>query len=170
MRAVIEIVAEFYRRPRLFAAGLATFALAMPLAAVALEHLLEVRPCPLCLRQRYIWVAVGLVALLGSGAAGFRFLRLGILPAAAALCLFGFYTAVYQVGLEEGWWSGECVAATGAADIEELRQMLLQASAVACDEVSWRFLGLSFAGWNAALSLAAAVKISLAIALARRGV
>jgi disulfide bond formation protein DsbB len=38
---------------------------------------------------------------------------------------------------------------------------------VSCTEASWRFLGLSFAGWNAVVSLALVV-LCLAGALARR--
>jgi disulfide bond formation protein DsbB len=48
----------------------------------------------------------------------------------------------------------------------DLLDQISRAPLVRCDEVQWRFLGISMAGWNAILSLGGAVSIVL---LSRRG-
>ena len=157
----------FFVNPHRWSVGMAMFAAALLTATLALENALEVEACPLCLRQRYIWLAVGLLSLLGVFVRRFGLVRWGFLPLVAILCFFGVYTAVYQVGLEEGWWLGDC-SAMGADTVADLKRMLLAAPIVACSEVSWRFLGLSFAGWNALISASAGIKTLVAIAAADR--
>jgi len=62
----------------------------------------------------------------------------------------------YHSGVEWKWWPGptEC---SGGSTIQwgegGLAGSLENNKVVACDEAAWRFLGLSFAGWSAVLSL-----------------
>lgn len=157
-----------YRTPGYFAAGMAIFAFALVAAAALLEDALGVRACELCHRQRYIWLAVGVVSLAAVvGHRHFRRVRWGALPTVAVLCGFGAYTAFYQLGLEQGWWLGSCAADFAADNVADLKRMLAEAPIVSCAEASWHFLGLSFAGWNVIISSAAALKTVLAIAVAK---
>ncbi|MEO7851623.1 MAG: disulfide bond formation protein B [Rubrivivax sp.] len=48
-------------------AGIAGVALASVAAAVVSQHVFEMQPCPWCVLQRLVFVALGLVALLGLG-------------------------------------------------------------------------------------------------------
>jgi disulfide bond formation protein DsbB len=67
------------------------------------------------------------------------------------------FLAVNHAGVEWGWWPGpsDC-GATGAAGgiktTEDLINQLRGIRIVPCNEAAWRFLGLSFAGWNAVMS------------------
>ena len=49
--------------------------------------------------------------------------------------------------------STSCGGGPTPNSIEALRAQLLTAPVARCDEVSFRFLGLSMAGWNGILSL-----------------
>ena len=48
-------------------AGIAGVALASVAAALVSQHVFEMQPCPWCVLQRLVFVALGLVALLGLG-------------------------------------------------------------------------------------------------------
>ncbi len=128
------------------------------LTALAFEFIGGFDPCPLCLQQRWAYYAgIPLTFLaLVLVAAGQR-------HAAALLFLgiaFGFLAnaglGVYQAGAEWKFWPGPttCSAvqdlATSPAD---MMKQLQNSNPIRCDEASFRFLGLSFAGWNAVLSL-----------------
>ena len=58
---------------------------------------------------------------------------------------------IYHAGIEWKWWPGpgEC---SGAFELQWGEGGIVDTPVIRCDEASWRFLGLSFAGWNAAVS------------------
>ena len=64
--------------------------------------------------------------------------------------------SVYHAGVEWKWWPGpiDCsgpINKFGTAS--DIFKQLDNISLVRCDEVAWRFLGLSLAGWNVLVSL-----------------
>jgi disulfide bond formation protein DsbB len=134
------------------------------LAALGLQYLGGVAPCRLCIWQR--WPYVALIAL---GLIGWRWRPRAVLGAAALVLLGGAGLAAYHIGIEQGWWAlpAGCVAGGTAETIEELRRMLAEAPP-ACDQVSFTFLGLTLAGWNLVASLLlAAFTLAAALGLGR---
>ena len=62
-----------------------------------------------------------------------------------------------------------CTATAGAGSTAELLKQITHAPLVRCDQVQFRFLGISMAGWNAILSLGgAALILVLSLRAARR--
>jgi disulfide bond formation protein DsbB len=122
---------------------------AILLGALSLQYLGGLPPCPLCIWQRWPYVAV--IAL---GIAGWRRQPRAALGIAIAVLLGGAGLAAYHVGVEQGWWAlpGSCVAGGGAESVEDLRRLLAEAPP-ACDQVSFTLAGLSLAGWNLVTSL-----------------
>lgn len=114
-------------------------------------------PCAMCIWQRWPHAAaigIGALALALPLTAGQqRLLALGGAVAAAVTAGIG----VYHTGVERDWWEGptSCTGSAGglggldAADLLSVDGPVL----VLCDQVSWAFLGLSMASWNAVLSL-----------------
>jgi disulfide bond formation protein DsbB len=144
--------------------GLASAAIL--LTALALQYLAGLPPCPLCIWQRWPYVAVVALGLLG-----WRWRPRAMLGVAALVLLGGAGIAGYHVGVEQGWWAlpGGCVAGAGAESVEELKRLLAEAPP-ACDQVGFTFLGLTLAGWNLVSSLAlAAHAIAAALDIARQG-
>jgi disulfide bond formation protein DsbB len=143
-----------------------TAALAVMLVAAAtlagawfFQLVLEILPCPLCLEQRYAYYAsVPLAALIAFAAArgasrGVLLLGLALL-ALAALGNAGLGT--YHAGVEWGLWQGptDCTGPVGnLGSAGNLLERLDTVKVVRCDEVQWRFLGLSLAGYNVLISL-----------------
>jgi disulfide bond formation protein DsbB len=127
------------------------------------QLVLEILPCPMCLEQRYAYYfAVAFAAVLALAAAkgaprGVLLAGLAILALAAlGNAMFG----AYHAGVEWGFWKGptDCTG-TGfnPGSAGSLLDNLDKVKVVRCDEVQFRFLGLSLAGYNALISLLMAV-------------
>jgi disulfide bond formation protein DsbB len=61
-------------------------------------------------------------------------------------------TALFHVGVEQGWWQGTsaCVgASTAGMTTEELTEAIMNAPVTRCDEPAFVFLGISMAGYDA---------------------
>jgi disulfide bond formation protein DsbB len=133
------------------------------LVALALQYLGGLPPCHLCVWQR--WPYVALIAL---GLLGWRWRPRAVLALATLVLLGGAGLAAYHVGIEQGWWAlpAGCVAGQSAETVEDLRRLLAEAPP-ACDQVGFTFLGLTLAGWNLVASLLLAA-CTLAAALGPR--
>ncbi len=129
--------------------------------ALAFEHIGGYQPCALCLMQRTPYYLGAPVAALAVVAAWFWPVRsvLALLFAAfAALMLYGGGVAIYHAGVEWGFWEGPaaCAEAPGGGSAADMLGDLGQVTLPSCTEANWRFLGLSFAGWNVLVSAALA--------------
>jgi len=141
---------------RIFNAVLVFFlvALATIIGAWGFEKIGGYVPCELCLKQRWAYYfAVPLAALLLRPAAGGRPLARWGLAVLALVMAASALLGVYHSGVEWGWWPGPPVCTVGGGLSGGLPD-LNTAKVIRCDEAQWRFLGLSFAGWNVVVSLA----------------
>jgi disulfide bond formation protein DsbB len=122
------------------------------LAALALQYLGGLAPCHLCVLQRWPYVALVVLGLIG-----WRWQPRLLLALSALVLLVGAGLAGYHIAVEQGWVAlpESCVAGGSAQTIEQLKQMLATAPP-ACDQVRFTFLGLTLAGWNLLASLALA--------------
>lgn len=150
-------------------------AAATVIAALGFEHIGGHVPCPLCLIERYPYYAGAPLALLAAWAMtrpGHRGIALALAGLVGLVFLTGFGLGVYHAGAEWGFWPGPSSCGAGAltsGSAAGLLQSLDNARVVRCDEASWRLLGLSFAGWNAVISLALAALALLALRKGTRG-
>lgn len=119
------------------------------LAAALVFQSIGYAPCELCILQRWPHVAAAAIGLM-IWFLGFRrwLAVLGMAVAAIACAL-----ALYHLGVEYGWWAGPSHCSGGVSDLAdlsttELMTRLQGAPVVRCDEIAWRLLGLSMAGWN----------------------
>jgi disulfide bond formation protein DsbB len=123
------------------------------------QLVLDILPCPLCLEQRYAYYlavpVAALVAFAASRGAGRPVLLAGlVILAVAALGNAGL--GAYHAGVEWGLWQGptDCTGPVGnLGSAGDLLQRLDTVKVVRCDEVQWRFLGVSLAGYNVLISL-----------------
>lgn len=132
-------------------------ALLIILAAHGFEHLGGYAPCPLCLQERYAYyfaVPAAVIAFLAAKANGIGFARL-VLALIAIGFLINAGLGVYHAGAEWKFWPGPDTCG-GGFDLEWSEGGIQDTPVIRCDEASWRLFGLSFAGWNAVLSLALA--------------
>lgn len=158
-------------RPLLFAAlGLALVMVLVVGTALGFEHIGGFIPCALCLEQRtpyYLGVPVAMFAALATILPMPLIVARGALMLVGLLMAYGLYLSIYHAGVEWAWWQGpaDCATAATSGLSTDAGSLLADLDAVtppACDEAAGRFLGLSFAGWNAIASLGLAVAAGLA--------
>ena len=149
-------------------------ALLLPLALLAgafgSEWFGGLVPCEMCWWQREAHMVAAVIAGLSFTApASSARSRTLVLLAAAAIALSGAI-GVYHAGVEAKIFQGftQCTALAKAASTADLLKEITHAPLVRCDEVQFRFLGISMAGWNAILSLGGAAVIVLLSLKAKR--
>ena len=130
------------------------------------QYVVGLAPCDMCLWQRYphmIAILFGLITipLMVEPKVALVF----ALTAIAAL----FVTSgigVFHVGVEQHWWAGPqaCSGRVPAGlSAEELKNWLMNARMVRCDEIPWKMWKISMAGWNAILSGGLAILLSITV-------
>lgn len=153
------------RNPPLTAAAAIAVIGALAIATVdVFQYVFLILPCPLCLDQRMaFYFSIPLAAMLWLGAqygASRKVLLLGFLAIMLAM-LWNTGLSAYHAGVEWKWWPGpnDCSGPINkfgnAQDI--MNQLQNRISLIRCDEASWRFLGISLAGYDVPLSFFLAV-------------
>jgi len=128
---------------------------ALLLGAYYFQYVELLAPCDMCYWQRWPHMAAVVVGV----AAGASFLQPRLALVFALLAITALFVTsglgVYHVGVEQQWWQGpqSCSGRVpaGLSDAE-LKKYLLNARMVRCDQVAWKLLNVSMAGWNAILS------------------
>ena len=120
--------------------------------ALVAEYVFDLAPCPLCVYQRWPYVATALLAALAMATAT-RGRWPALLVGLAGMVFAGESAlAFYHVGVEQGWFEGlaACAAAGDTPDtLEALRAQLLEGPPPPrCDEPAWTLFGVSMAGYN----------------------
>jgi disulfide bond formation protein DsbB len=171
-----EAVAAERRAPGLSPAAAARLiALLLPVAllggALGSQYLGGLHPCEMCYWQRWPHAAaIILAALAFTAPAESSRARALTLLAALAIAVSGAI-GVYHAGVEAKIFEGftQCTASGKGLSAAEMLQQITHAPLVRCDEVQFRFLGISMAGWNAILSLGGATLILILSLRTRRG-
>lgn len=120
-------------------------------------------PCEMCWWQRYAHlVAFALAVIAFAGPAQSPRARAFTFLAALAIAVSGAI-GVYHAGVEAKIFEGftQCTALAKGGSTADLLKQITHAPLVRCDQVQFRFLGISMAGWNAILSLGGAALILL---------
>jgi disulfide bond formation protein DsbB len=118
-------------------------------------------PCEMCWWQRYahfaaLAFAVGAFALAGLPDRGRSFVWL----AALAILVSGAI-GVYHAGVEAKIFQGftQCTAPSSGGSGDVLADIMSRPM-VRCDDIQFQFLGVSMAGWNAIISILAALVVA----------
>jgi len=116
-------------------------------------------PCALCLEERlpyYVGLPLALIALLAAAAGAKATVPRMFLIVAGLVFAYNVYLGGYHAGAEWGLWPGPTDCAATGAEVTGTTDLLAELETikvVSCTEVQWRFLFLSFAGWNVVISL-----------------
>src|SRR5882672_4448070 len=157
-----ESWAKFAQSQPIAAAAIAVAAggAATILGAWFFQYGLGLKPCPLCLEQRYPYyfgIPLAVLLALGTTVGSSRKVLLAGLFVIAIGMLWNAGLATYHAGVEWKFWPGpqECSGSFESSG-GDLLDTLKFVNVVRCDEAAWRFLGLSLAGYNVLISLALA--------------
>lgn len=130
-------------------------ALALIVGALFFQYVLNYPPCEICHWQRWPHIAAAFIGLGGGLALRNANSSLALPLAVLTLALVATSGAigVYHAGVEWHWWPGPSACTTGYVFTGTLD---LNAPVPHCDIAAWRLFGISMAGYNAIISLAAA--------------
>ncbi len=123
--------------------------------AYIMENYFGVLGCPLCHYERDVFIGAGGFSLLclmfPQRFQYYAILLLGL------IFMGGVCLAAYHVAIQQHWTSLPSFCASNdfsAFDsVESLREQLLNTPFIRCDQVTWSFLGLSLAAYNALISI-----------------
>jgi disulfide bond formation protein DsbB len=141
------------------ALAIAAIAAATLAGAWFFQLVLDIRPCPLCLEQRYAYylaVPFGALVALAAIRGAPRALIYAGLAILALVALYNAGLGAYHAGVEWGFWPGPTECTGPVLDLGKAGSLfdnLDKVKVIRCDEVQWRFLGLSLAGYNVLISL-----------------
>lgn len=142
-------------------------------SALAFEHIGGYIPCKLCLEQRQPWylgIPIMIIACLAVYLKWSPKVVRGLMLIAGLIMAYSLYLGIHHSGVEWAFWEGpgDCGVVSGglAENTDDLFKQLQETVGPSCTEASLRVFGLSFAGWNALMSLALAV-IALRTAFAK---
>jgi disulfide bond formation protein DsbB len=143
---------------------------ALLVGAFGSQYLGRLYPCEMCWWQRYgHMVAFALALIAFTAPAPSSRARTFTLLAALAIAASGAI-GVYHAGVEAHIFQGftTCTALPKAATTADLLKQITHAPLIRCDQVQFRFLGISMAGWNAIFSLGGAALILILSLKAKR--
>lgn len=127
----------------------------MLLSAFYLEYFHDAFPCDLCITQRWFHALIISYSLIAIFISKNSFLtnRL-ILIGLSITWIASSVAGLYHFGIEMNLWKGpdECSSAIDFS--KDTLKYLLNKAPIKCDEVMFKILGLSLAGWNALMSFA----------------
>ena len=154
---------SFKPKPYMMAVLVLMIAFGAIAGAWYIEIFLEIKPCKLCLEQRYSYY-VGIPLIILSLWPLFRYPEKWVghvlLLLVGLIFLAGGVLATYHSGVEWGFWPGptDCTGSIEqpAAPADFLKQ-LETVKIVRCDEVAMRIFGQSLAVWSAVISAAITV-------------
>lgn len=135
-------------------------ALAVPAAlmagALGSQYIGGLYPCEMCHWQRWPHDFAIVAALFAYGTRVDRAARIFVLLAALGILVSGGI-GVFHAGVEYGWWQGITTCATTSTGTT--LQDILNAPLIRCDVPQWTLFGISLAGFNALISIGAALLI-----------
>lgn len=138
------------------------------------QLVLGIVPCPLCLEQRYAYylaVPLGLLVAILAAKEAPRPVLLAGLALLLLATLANAWLGAYHAGVEWKFWQGPTDCSGPIVDFGKAGSLLDRldtVKVVRCDEVQWRFLGLSLAGYNVLISLLMAAIAAWGLVSARR--
>lgn len=127
--------------------------LAMMIAALIMQHVFDMEPCPLCVTQRVFVILAGVVALI-AGVHHCQGLGNRIYASCGAImCIIGGGVSARHVWLQNLPEDQVPTCGPGLSYMFETLPMwealsLLFAGDGNCAEEAWRFLGLTIPGWT----------------------
>ena len=140
----------------------------MLLSALYLEYFEDALPCELCITQRWFHGLIITYSLISIFILEkFINVKIFILIVLSFTWLVSAIAGLYHFGIEMNFWLGPDDCSSNIDFSKDLLTYLLNKSPIKCDEIIFKILGLSLAGWNALLSFLMSLAISYFIIFKR---
>ncbi|MDE1148640.1 MAG: disulfide bond formation protein B [Azospirillaceae bacterium] len=153
----------FLAHSRLPQAALALASAGALAMALLSQYVGGLHPCEFCMWQRWAYVAALIALVPAIVLPRYRTLALAL---GGLAFLAGGLIAGFHTGVEQHWWEGFTTCSSSAPKhltLDQMREMLMAAPLVRCDQAQWTWHGISMAGFNTPASLLLALVAVLAI-------
>ncbi|MDC0074509.1 disulfide bond formation protein B [Alphaproteobacteria bacterium] len=130
------------------------------LAIFIIQYFFELKPCNLCIWQRWPYIfaiCVSLLILSLNFDKIERNVSKKLFQLLSFIYLSGSILAIYHFGIENLWWSGisgcpDQIVST-SVNLNDLRDKLLNTPITRCDVPQWELFNISLAGYNIVSSI-----------------
>jgi disulfide bond formation protein DsbB len=157
---VFKLIKIFLRNSRYFYWFVAIYFFSLLSISLIAQYLFNIVPCSLCYHQRYIMMAVAILAL-GIVISGYdrKFFT-------CILCFIAFggvTLSIFHIGVEQKWWAMpkscltniELPSTNPIEMLKSLNEQMKNQKIPRCDKISWYLFGLPASWWTSlAFSLA----------------
>ena len=150
-----KAIHDMFEDPKQVPAILLIMSIGILGAALMSQYVGGLRPCELCISQRYPYAVTIVLATTCLLALSNTLVRVLLLAVMGIVFFYGAYIALFHVGVEQGLWSHACSTSIqlGSQSVEEMAAALFNTPVIRCDEAAWSLFGISMAGYNAIASL-----------------
>jgi disulfide bond formation protein DsbB len=143
------------RRPAI-ALVILVAATATILGALGFQYIGHYQPCALCLMQRtpyYVGIPLAAAAALATWMRAPRLVAGCLFGALALLMIYNAGLGIYHSGVERHIWAGpaSCAPSTSVGSAADMLGQLTE-HPPSCTDITWSFLGVTFANANAVIS------------------
>ncbi|MES2729359.1 MAG: disulfide bond formation protein B [Pseudomonadota bacterium] len=154
-------LSRLFNDPLWVAGASGLFALSVLGLALFAQYVEGAHPCHLCLYQRVPYILIAALAMI----AFVRPVLARMLLAAIAVAFaVNAGIAIYHTGVEQYWWeSGVCGGIDMSGSVDDVLARIQSAPVTKCDQIAWRFFGLSMANWNVIVCAIATVICTRAV-------
>jgi disulfide bond formation protein DsbB len=126
-------------------------------SAFTIEYVLKLKPCALCNYQRYTYLIVIVIASIGMILKSTYVQRI-FLYCCVIVISIGALIAFYHVGIEQHIFSESVLCSPdekyqSILTVEDVKNQIYENNHVSCSQISFKFIGISIAGWNGILSV-----------------
>ena len=138
---------------------IAIFAL---LFAFYIQYILGYEPCKLCMYQRYGYILVLLLSLLGFFLHENKLIPVLLIISFIIIASIGFW----HLGIEQQWWAAslECSGITeNIGSLKEELKNINNRPVAACDQISPKFLNITLVQWSFIYALVSFIFLTILI-------
>lgn len=128
------------------------------LGALGSQYIGGLYPCEMCYWQRWPHDFAIVAAMFAFGLRNHAWKGRFVAFAGLGILVSGLI-GVFHAGVEYGWWEGITRCTSTAGSSGNLMADIMNAPLIRCDTPQWEVLGISLAGFNAIISVSAALVI-----------
>ena len=132
------------------------------LFAFYLQYILGYEPCKLCMYQRYGYILVLLLSLLGFFLHENKLIPVLLIISFIIIASIGFW----HLGIEQQWWAAslECSGITeNIGSLKEELKNINNRPIAACDQISPKFLNITLVQWSFIYALVSFIFLTILI-------
>jgi len=122
------------------------------LSALIAEFFFDLKPCKMCLNQRYGYYAIIIITIFFYFIHQIKNILLGVFN--QIFIVYGFFYAIWHVGIEQKLINGpkSCSGTLAkASSLKDLKEQINNQEIINCMDVTWSFFGISIATINSIL-------------------